>query len=523
MGENSYSKSKFLSNLKFDALPSKPALGGFYAPTIESEKATHIYKLKTWFIVSFAVITIVLTMLSSHLIYSQSNNILTEKVSSLTSELTVQMRLNMENYLEKFHTTSTLIFSNEDAYTYSATDTILDEYDALNKEEEISNFLYDISIIDNYVDFAIVYENNHAIGRISNGTKALFGDTIYEILASNISDDEKLDGWLTGYNGNYKRIYYIKKLNNSAVFVASFYSNELCHVFKYPDGFGNITIRLVNENNIVLYSTDSDEMGKVLPEEILSRTEGLIDSSIIDFSYLVSTNSCANNWSVICSIPTKDILKEKTQLLLYVSLIVIIFSSITLVIFLLLATIITNPIRKLMRDLRDKADMDELTGLLCRSSFIEFCSSTLAHTTPSEIYALILVDFDNFREFNDKYGPAEGDKALTKLSAILVDNYNENSFIGRIGGDEFSILFKLPFTSAEIQETIISNKCEALIQAVNEASFGPQEDSKLTVSIGASIYGEHGFSFHDIVDFADKALKIAKTNEKNTYKIYGRD
>ena len=144
------------------------------------------------------------------------------------------------------------------------------------------------------MDFGIVYRNNHVVGKISNGTKELFGENLFNDLSSFINRSRTNDGWKTGCNGDYKRIYYTKKINENAVLVLSFYAAELDNVLEYTTGIKDMSIRLVNSSYGIIYSSDTNEIGESLPKAIRSRIDGINASAIMDDEYLITMSKCGS-------------------------------------------------------------------------------------------------------------------------------------------------------------------------------------------------------------------------------------
>jgi diguanylate cyclase (GGDEF)-like protein len=445
---------------------------------------------------------------------------LTNKVSSLTSALTVQMKFNIENYLSTMFLTSTLIFSRSDLYTYSAVDTTLSEYDALNTESEISDFLYDLSIMENYSDFGIVYQNNHCIGKMSNGTKELYGDNIYEILSGYIVNERTLDGWATGYNDNYNRIYYIKRINDTSIFVTSFYTVELSSVFEHPADLGDITLRLTDENYMTMYSTKAEEIGQPLLDEIRTRVDGLTNSTLVDNDYVITVNTCNQDWYVICSIPSADILQEKSQLLIYTVIVILLCTIAAFVLTSIFSRGVINPVSTMVGKLSKKAQTDQLTGLLNKKSFEEFVVGALDADDGDSRFALILMDVDNFKGINDSLGHAIGDEVLSGVGKLLRDSFREGDIAGRIGGDEFCVLMRLPANMDDFYPEIISSKCTSLGKAFHDVYRDTDGNSRVSASIGISIYDQHGSTFQELYEAADKALYMSKEKGKDTFTLY---
>lgn len=278
----------------------------------------NISRLKILMIIGYAVIIALAVAVVSILAVHKTDKVLTNKVSSMASSLTVQMKLNINSYISRMETIATLAFASEEAYTYDATATDNDEYESLNTEKIISDKLYSLCIMENFVDYGIVYRNNRTVGKVSNGTVNLFGDRIFTDLSTMISRQRTSDGWGTGYNDDFKRIYYVKQIHENAILVLSFYTTELENVFDNPEALDDMTIRLTDSDYNIIYSSERYELGLPLPDEIAQRTVGHNSATIMDNDFLITKSACGDEWFVICSIPTQIILDEKNEMTTYI-------------------------------------------------------------------------------------------------------------------------------------------------------------------------------------------------------------
>ncbi len=476
--------------------------------------------LKRSMIYGYTGIIIAVTIFISVLVMNKTDDVLKSKVSSMASALNVQLKMNINSYLSKMETTGALVFVAEEVYQYDATKES-DGYTALSTESTISEKLFDLCIMENFVDFGIVYRNNHIVGKVSNGTIELFGDKLYEDLAGMINRSRTNDGWATGLNGDFKRIYYVKQVNENAVLVTSFYTTELEDVFEHPGGMGDMTVRLVEENNVVIYSSVDGETGKVLPEDILNRVSERTAATMMDNEYLVNVNSCGDNWRVISSIPTQIILEEKNEIQFFILITGIIAALLACLVSIWLSHKISMPVHKMVNVLDKKAHIDQLTGILNKRSFEESADRAFHLENAPECYALILIDIDNFKGVNDNLGHAYGDAVLAGVGEILRTVFRADDFLGRLGGDEFCVLLYLPKsadfgTAAEYT----SEKCRQLCEAFANNYTGPDGKYKVSASIGASFFPQNGSTFTELYQCADKALYESKRRGKDTFTLY---
>lgn len=131
--------------------------------------------------------------------------------------------------------------------------------------------------------------------------------------------------------------------------------------------------------------------------------------------------------------------------------------------------------------------------------------------------AFILLDIDNFKFYNDRFGHPAGDELLKEFSRLLLKSVRPGDTVGRYGGDEFGII--LPGASMEVAEQI----GERLRRRISEYSFantGEMPGGCLTASLGIAMYPQHGGSVHELVKMADEAMYHAKRNNKNRVQFF---
>jgi diguanylate cyclase (GGDEF)-like protein/PAS domain S-box-containing protein len=162
------------------------------------------------------------------------------------------------------------------------------------------------------------------------------------------------------------------------------------------------------------------------------------------------------------------------------------------------------------------ASHDALTSLPNRVHFNDNLNQVIhtAKRNKSKIGVLFL-DLNKFKEINDTLGHGVGDHLLKEVAKRLKVCVREADTVARLGGDEFVVIL------AEIKNTDdtieVSKK---IIQKVSEP-FKTGENSLIpSVSIGISIYPDHGETPHILVKCADKAMYIAKKKEQDKYEIF---
>ncbi|MGN0608582.1 MAG: GGDEF domain-containing protein [Oscillospiraceae bacterium] len=485
-----------------------------------NENNDKIKQIKLIMIFGYAVIVIIAAIFMAFFTIRKNDMVLKSKVSDLTYALNVQMKLNINTYLSKLESIATLVFGTEEIVSYYSSAENADQYEALNTEKFISDKLYDLCIMENYVDFFIVYSDDHTVGKVSNGTTKLYGDDLYNDMVQTVARNRSKDGWSTGFNDDFRRIYYVKRVNDNALLVVSFYTSELENVFVRPDDMRNTTVRLVNEDYFIMYSSENGETGSKLPSELLDRVQGSSAASFMDDDYLITVNTCADSWYVICSAPTQIILAERNIVIRYTIIITAVASIIAMILGTLLSIHVSNPVNRIVTKLNTQANIDRLTGIYNKLSFEENADYMLKNAKAGERHAVILLDVDNFKGVNDNLGHAYGDKVLANIGNILRLTFNSSDCLGRIGGDEFCVLLNIPESRQNDYVALIDEKCRALCEAFHDNYTGCNGDYKISASIGAAVFPDNGKNFPELYKCADTALYSSKHKGKDTFTMY---
>lgn len=500
----------------------------FSANARESGTGKKLRNFQLEMLLVFAVVIAGVTIVVDLVVVDRSKTALQNKVSELVAINSRQIELNIDAYLDRMETTPTLLYSDEIYYKYDATDEKISEYDKVKTEEAITDRIVDIGLMNNYNDFGIIYADNHKVGWISQGTQNLFdGSNLYDSFSGYLQDSQQ-GSWLFGINDSTDRFYYIKRLNPNAILVSSVYTNELSSVFIYPKQIEGMDIRLVDENNTIIYSSRQDESGSKLPEEIAAALTGSAiapgDSSmVIGSEYLINTNVCTNGWRVICTVPTSIIIKEAEDLKSFTMRISALMALIFVLAGLLLIRRVSLPMDDLVMSLQYKAEVDRLSGTMNKATFQETVEKRLIHGIPGTQRAFVMVDMDNFKLINDKNGHSYGDQVIIRFGKLLRSLYDNETLIGRLGGDEFAIYME---NSAEqsadsdsFRQTVTAG-LDKIMVGFKEEFKEEQADCNISVSMGVYLNNDTSPAFKTLYDKADKALYQSKASGKNRYTMY---
>ncbi|MEJ5166439.1 MAG: diguanylate cyclase [Thermoanaerobaculia bacterium] len=173
----------------------------------------------------------------------------------------------------------------------------------------------------------------------------------------------------------------------------------------------------------------------------------------------------------------------------------------------------TEELQKKMKIIEELSNIDPLTEIYNRRYFISRFEETL-HLCKrhGEHFCFVLIDLDNFKEVNEKYGHTIGDKVLIEFSKILMKNFRETDIPARYGGDEFVLL--LPKAEPEG----VKNRLDALLEEIQFQAI-EIEGKTVFLSFSAGVVGvypkpESKITFDDISSFTDSFLFKAKRSGK---------
>jgi two-component system, cell cycle response regulator len=161
-----------------------------------------------------------------------------------------------------------------------------------------------------------------------------------------------------------------------------------------------------------------------------------------------------------------------------------------------------------------EASQDTLTNVPNRKYLNAIIESKIREFKAVNVpFGINFIDIDNFKHINDTYGHGAGDEILKLLVNTIKSNLRKHDIIGRLGGEEFIIVF------ADINQSnleIVSEKIRTLVEA--SALRLPTQDLRITISIGATLI-EKSDTVLSIIERADKLMYHSKKNGKNRVTI----
>lgn len=168
-----------------------------------------------------------------------------------------------------------------------------------------------------------------------------------------------------------------------------------------------------------------------------------------------------------------------------------------------------------VQSVRKKVNLDLLTGLISKADItnaaIEYIDRQKLKGT-----SIAIVDVDYFKRVNDTFGHKRGDDVLRKVADIIKEEVGSNGLVGRIGGDEFFIIFFKAYDLENARGRLRSIKN----RVISTFPAGVENQPAITLSIGCAAYPKDAVCYEDLFTLADFALYRAKAKGRNRYIIF---
>lgn len=172
--------------------------------------------------------------------------------------------------------------------------------------------------------------------------------------------------------------------------------------------------------------------------------------------------------------------------------------------------------RQLTDRLEAQSRYDSLTGLPNRSYFLDRLeTAVVAAKQQSEMLGVLFIDLDRFKQINDTFGHAMGDRLLAEVGVRLRQLIGHRELASRMGGDEFSIAI-----AREQNEDGIVRAGHTILNALRAPYWLDGQELFVTPSIGLSMFPKDGSDASDLLRNADLAMHAAKKNGKNELQVF---
>jgi diguanylate cyclase (GGDEF)-like protein len=172
---------------------------------------------------------------------------------------------------------------------------------------------------------------------------------------------------------------------------------------------------------------------------------------------------------------------------------------------------------KLRESMRNLSIRDPLTGLFNRRYMQEALIQEQHRSRRNKVeLAVLMIDIDYFKKYNDKFGHDGGDAVLRVLGTFLRGHVRKSDIVCRYGGEEFAVILS-PSTAEGATTRAEKIREETQLMKVHHAN---RDLGSITLSLGVAMFPEHGNDAESIVKAADVALYRAKRSGRNRVVMY---
>jgi len=172
----------------------------------------------------------------------------------------------------------------------------------------------------------------------------------------------------------------------------------------------------------------------------------------------------------------------------------------------------------LYRKVQELAIKDGLTEVSSRRYFMErFAEELLRSSKFNYKFALLMIDIDHFKKYNDHYGHFVGDAILKEVGRSIRESIRQIDLVGRYGGEEFMLIL------AETDGAGAMLAAERIRQAIQAKKIRVyDEDLEVTISAGLAVFPDDSKEAQPLIEKADQALYKAKESGRNRVCVYGK-
>ncbi len=166
---------------------------------------------------------------------------------------------------------------------------------------------------------------------------------------------------------------------------------------------------------------------------------------------------------------------------------------------------------KVIVRLDERTKIDPLTKVYNKAVFKRFIEEQICAHLP---FALFIVDVDNFKNINDTNGHMTGDEVLKTFAANMKSAFCATDMVGRFGGDEFYVIMR----DVKNVDDVLSGGHKICKAAREVGSDGIK--CGITASAGIALYPEHGNTYQELLEYADKSLYKVKEKGKDGFYLF---
>ncbi len=484
----------------------------------DSENTEKIRRMRSSMMTAYIVLGMALYIISSAFLFTAYNTTLKKQAQSYTSVASMQTRKNIDRLMTDIEKTALMIYEDTDDVEFYPSADGSSEYDDLQREDEITDKMFSLSLMENYCDFGIVYSNGHSAGKITNGTLTYFGSDIFDKLYGVVSENGG-ELWTNDYKGEHlTRIYYLKMLNENAVLVTSVYNAEIASMITPLEDKDSLQIFITDENGDLIFSSSNTDtnVGDKLPDYVESAFGSSTNLSVAEKNCIGSAVECEDvEWNIYCCVSGNKHFKSDSQIEVWM-LSIGIAAFIALVLVGYLSSAKYTDYGDKIKNYKDTDSIDSITGLLSGLGVEEEISERIETCQLGSTYAFILLKFKEYSVIRERLGSDYTDSAVKKLGDLLSASLGENDIIGINEDGEFVAFAEFSDFDLFKAHNMLKERCNEICESFKEFYVGEEQDNKIYIAMGVCIYPDNGKNYEDLYENASQALDVSLRAEKDS-------
>lgn len=476
-----------------------------------------IISMRNTFIVVYTVLAgLVFALTCFFFIRSNFSSLLAQSENYTLSAAQQSLRM-LENFCSSIERTSYIVYDDPNCAAFYPTQQIPsgEEQEMLGR---ITELLTRSSYLGEYADLGVVYSNGQTAGIITEGIKEIFASGVFRRSFEQLGDADS--AWTVLYHQNISRACYFQRINDNAVFIASFYVSRLGNIFSKLGENDNLTIYVADKDDRIIFASDNaaKSTGDHIEFDLINRFKGIRNVTIGDSTGAATRLTANNGWHMYAVVnPNRSghFGMDKTE-----SFIIIIGLSL-IIVFISVGVFISafytlEKRSKLMVEDR----IDQNTGALTAFYFEEEVSDQIEIALLGGTWSFtkaVIKDQDDIAERLGKDFIAGG---IAQLIKLLRAHFGENSIIGI--DDDNEITMFTDFSDYDIFKAHddLRVKHEECVTLFKKLLVGDNEDYKLNVAVGVCIYPDDGADFDQLDYRAGLALSEALEQEGDSIVFY---
>ncbi len=429
------------------------------------------------------------------------------------TDINLQMKKNIDNFLDGMNSTGKLLFSQKNYI----------DYDGSGNDEElegkIGKFLMTSGVVDNYADYGIVYDSEKSLGRVSDGSRDLFNDRIYQGLSERLGS--QMAGWFTGFYDedkgvyDFKKLFYVRRLNDRALFMSTCYATELESKFMTAFESKDLRAVLCDDKNMVIFDTGKKSPADKLDKNLINLFAEEQDTTASNADVIASSCSFDNGWQIIT---TMD-LTPRRRLSIKFALITLFLSVLIIVMFDLIIRALTRRFDPERNRFSDTGTVDPATGLHNAEYTENVILDKIETSLTGSTFVLMIVKITNLDIIEETYGEEIAEEAIVKIAQAIDALFGTEHTVGIMRKNEFAVF--ADFTDINLMKAYddirssVSGLAMRLRRCELEAGRG-----EIKTSVGAAVYPDSTSDYDELLELAEEAASECASDRNKDYVIY---